>query len=176
MQLILTLILIVSSVSLAFAKDDIQAPKWLLLGDDKDLKQTFEEAKQVAVIVITSTALEDIRPPLVKVVHHATVISSHKGNLWMGEKIEIAFMSDSLPMDAEKRKAFIKQANDSMNGELRTVFLYQDKASQVRLAHHRKNKTPRFNAEFLDLPVYSDNMHKFLCKITEEQKRANKSK
>ena len=137
-----------------------KAPRWFFLGEDDDLKRTYRQAKRVAMICIFETALEDVRPPFAKVVHRATVVETLKGGLKIGEKIEIALSTDSLPMDEIERAKFIAKADQAAKGSLRYAFLQGDKLEGKR------NK--RFGTEFLYLPKYTEEMSDFLGQISVE--------
>ncbi len=126
-----------------------QAPRWLHLGDDADLKKTFQEAEQVVVICIFKTVLEEVDPPFATVVHNATVVRSLKGNLKVGDKIEVAFRTDSLPGDEAERAKFVAKADESAAGDLRFGFIFGHKGK-------------RHEVEWLDLPDYSKAMDDFL--------------
>lgn len=155
MKTLLALIAFTCSTMAAFAEEGDGAPRWFLLGDDNRLKQTFSEAKQVALVCIYSTTLEDVRPPFALVVHHATVVRSLKGGLKIGEKIEIVFATDSLPKSDEERETFVRQAHDAAEGDLRFAFL-------------SGGTKPRFETEFLYVPDYSEDMANFLDALVAE--------
>ncbi|WP_411825562.1 hypothetical protein [Luteolibacter sp. AS25] len=148
--------------AVCLANEDGEEPKWSFLGDDDGLRYYFGEAQQVILLCIVATDLEDIRPPFATVVHRATVVRSLKGDLKIGDKIEVTFATDSLPTNKEDREKFIMRAHESAQGDLRFAFLSE-------------GEKPRFSTEFLFVPKYTSEMAVFLDSIKEPQKRENKS-
>ncbi len=124
-------------------------PRWGFLGDDDSLASTFNDAKNVVLVCVYETELRDVKPPFAEVVHFATVIESQKGELKMGEKIQIGFKTDSLPVDEEEQQDFVQKANTSSKGSLKFAFLHGEEAG----VHF---------CDFLDVPNYTKEMHEFL--------------
>lgn len=135
------------------------APRWFFLGEDDALRGTYHEAKQVVMICIFETTLENIRPPFAKVIHHATVTRSLKGDLRIGDKIEIEFSTDSLPRDDVERAKFTEKVNKKSKGSLRFAFLFDEV---------KGGEPKRFWTEFLYLPKYNQEMSEFLGGIAPE--------
>lgn len=129
--------------------EDSKPPRWLLLGDDAALKQTYAESADIFLACIYETTLEEIRVPFATVVHKATVVRVLKGDTKIGDKVELAFATDSLPYNAKEREQYIEKANTRARGSLRFVFPYG-------------RKKMRFLAEFLDIPEYSEELSDFL--------------
>lgn len=159
MKTLLTLIALTFTMMAAFAEEVDGIPRWLLLGDDDDLKQAFTESEQVVLVCLYATTLEEVRPPFAMVVHHATVVKSLKGDLEIGEKIEIAFHTDSLPESAEEREPFIRREEERDKGDLTFIFLFG-------------GKRPRFDADFTGVPDYSKEMADFLDALVAEPAKA----
>jgi hypothetical protein len=132
-----------------------QAPRWGFLGDDDSLKSTFTDAKRVVLVCVYDTELRDIKPPFAEVVYLATVIESQKGELETGDKIQIGFKTDSLPLDEAERLKFVENANKASKGALKFAFL------------HGAEGGVQF-CEFLDVPNYTKEMHEFLKKLKQD--------
>ncbi len=126
-----------------------QAPRWGFLGEDEGLEQTYRDAMSVVFVCVFATELRDVRPPFAKVVYHATVIESYKGELQIGEKIQICFYTDSLPLDEAKRQEFVENANKKNKGSLKFAFLHGGKEGS-------------YSCEFMDVPKYTVEMREFL--------------
>ena len=106
---------------------EAQAPRWGFLGDDEGLKATYNDAKRVVFVCIFETELRDVRPPFADVVYHATVIETYKGELKVGDRIQISFRTDSLPADEDERRKFVEKADKNNKGSLKFAFLHGGK-------------------------------------------------
>lgn len=122
-----------------------KGPRWGLLGEDAGLERSFAEAHNVLSFIIDQSRLEKVKPPFAEVVHSATVVSVFKGTLKPLDKIEIAFPTDSLPMEEDKRKEFIEQAEKKNIGYVRIAFLGEGKGN-------------RYDTEWVNLADYDDGM------------------
>ncbi len=127
-------------------------PKWGFLGDDESLRETFHDTDEVLLVCIYGTELKEVRPPFARVVHFATVIKSLKGVSELGDKIEIQFMTDSLPLEEEERTEFVETANRSVEGDLRFVF------GEI-------SGEGRITTEFLFVPKFSSDLDGFLNRL-----------
>ena len=115
-----------------------QGPRWGFLGGDDALEMTFDEGVGVVFVCVFKTELRDVRPPFALVVYHATVIESYKGDFKVGEKIEIRFGTDSLPLDEDERREFVKKSNQRNQGALKFAFLHggnEDKSNYFLRVH-----------------------------------------
>jgi hypothetical protein len=101
--------------------------------------------------------LEDVNPPFATIVHYATVTKSLKGDLRIGEKIEVGFPADNLPRDKNMRTEFVANANKQLKGSLRFGFLSD--------AGQDLDGRKRFSAWFVDVPEYDPDMEKFLQSV-----------
>lgn len=145
--------LVLAASTLLWAKDpgpvsDYQAPRWGFLGDDKALKATIAESQQVLMVCVYSTELRNVKPPFAQVVFSATVVEALKGTHALGDRITLAFQTDSLPLEEKERVKFIESANSKNLGALKMVFLNQAKSKD-------------YNAEWLYVPACEADMLAF---------------
>lgn len=95
----LHVILRVSFVTLAAlgALTSAGPPQWGWLGGEDDVAELCSESTNVVLVCIVDTELvyevgaRKLKPPFAKVLHHATVVQSHKGALKIGDRIEIGY-------------------------------------------------------------------------------------
>ena len=127
------------------------APRWLLLGEDADLRRTIAESDHVLLVCVYQTALENVKPPFAEVVLSATTVESFKGAHATGEKITLRIHSDSLPSQEDKRAQFIEAAAKKNLGSLKLAFL-------------RGEKSAAHSCEWLDLAPYSPELIDFVRK------------
>lgn len=148
-------------------------PKWGWIGGDEDVAATFVRSKKVALVCIVDTEVlpevdgRKLRPPFAMIVHHATVVSSLRGDLRIGDKIKVGYVTDSLPVDDAKRVLFIRKANEKHKGVLKYVFLGDDAVGDAK-----------YGIEWIEFPDYSPELGQFLSKLAsaDADKRAKGGK
>jgi hypothetical protein len=133
-----------------------QAPKWGFLGGDDDVAGLCSESTNVVLICIVDTELvyevgsRKLKPPFAQVIHHATVVQSHKGALKVGDRIKIGYVTDRLPMEESKRSGFIEAANKKAKGSLKYAFLGSGEGGE-------------YFCEWLNLADYSEGLGRVIA-------------
>lgn len=140
-----------------------QKPKFGFLGSEEDVEKLFAESETVVLVclveteVVFDTTFAKLKPPFAQIVHHATVVGSHRGSGKVGDKIKVGFVTDSLPVDEEKRKVFVEKANKKAKGALKYAFL-------------RGGKDGFYSCEWLDLADYSVELGQVMAGLAKDER------
>lgn len=159
MKQILILVLVFAA-SLTSSYAEAKPLRWASLGNNKQLKARFSDARTVALICIFSSEVKvdgNISSDLPfwhgTVTYRATVVKTFKGKSVVGDKIKFKFRTDSIPADEKKRLQHLSKMSKRQIGSLMFIFRGFDiNHSDTYLEH-------------MDTPYYSKEMAAFLSEL-----------